>query len=138
MNTAGFDRLRDFSVGVSESAPEVMTDGGVTDLMAVQDRNDRLALAAFALHGPLDIVLTTVGRRVCPGDPESNPIVRRLGEDRWLAIKGAALAGGGVAWVIGRDAALLAVPLGVLTALGVLLVLPNAVVVLGCLADQER
>lgn len=133
MLSNGFDDLREFEVG--DTGPAAVTDGGVD---VVRRRNDRLAAAAFVLHGPLDILLTAVGRRVCPGDPESNPVVLELGEGRWLAVKGIALAGGAVAWYIGRDMALLGLPLGLLAGVGAVLVLPNAIVIYGCLtADQS-
>lgn len=98
-------------------------------------RTDQLTAAALLLHGPIDVALTAIGRRVIgggpgsPGDPEGNPVVRRLGERRWLLVKGLAIAGALVAWYIGRGSPWINLPLYALVALGVLLVLPNAALI---------
>lgn len=94
--------------------------------------NDRLAVTALALHGPVDIFLTSLGRRICPGDPEGNPLVHILGEEKWLLVKTAMIGGTAVAWWIGRSHALMAIPLGILVLLGLIFVVPNAAVVGGC------
>lgn len=99
------------------------------------NRTDELAVAALALHGPIDIALTAAGRRLLEGDPEGNPVVHALGERNWLIVKALAISGAGLAWWLGRDSPYTQVPLAILVALGTALVVPNAVVILLALAE---
>lgn len=92
----------------------------------------RLATAAFVLHGPLDIILTTVGRRYCPGDPEANPVVHELSTFEWLGVKGLALGGLLVAPTIAGASTAVTGMLAFLVIIGLLLVVPNAAVIATC------
>lgn len=92
-----------------------------------------LAVAAFVLHGPVDIALTLLGQRVCPGNPETNPVVNALSGGEWLTVKTVALTGLAIASSLAGGTTAGYWLLAVLTALGATLVLPNAIVVAMCL-----
>lgn len=80
-------------------------------------------LAALALHGPLDIVLT-----VTYWSLESNPLVVALGLWPWVALKIVALVALVAVWSVVRDHWLAAWSPRVLVVLGLALVAPNIVI----------
>lgn len=91
-------------------------------------RQGWLAVAALALHGPVDLGVTAAAFHL-----ESNPLVLVLGLPMWLLVKVVAVTSAAVVWYVLRQdeetehlAPILA---ALLLIQGVLLVLPNLIVI---------
>lgn len=92
--------------------------------LADWDLNAGLVLTALALHGPTDITVTALFWEF-----ETNPVALELGIGPWLAVKVGAILALACAWYLASDHVVTTVMLALLTVVGVLLVLPNVVIV---------
>ena len=90
------------------------------DLLPMRTAGGWSLLLAAALHGPLDVAVTSMYWHL-----ESNPVVIDLGLWPWVAVKGLALVGLAAAWALSRGHWASAWLVRAVAVAGVLLIVPN-------------